>query len=63
MNGTLSKSFVRLCKTGGAVLDYLFDLFAGEYDKDLNELLKKHTCCAALLPWAELEWGCRQGVA
>ena len=30
-----------LCKMGGTVLDFLFDLFAGERDKDLNELLKK----------------------
>jgi len=44
-----------MCKTGGTVLDFMFDLFAGEYDKDLNELLKKHACCATLLPWTELE--------
>ena len=44
-----------LCKTGGMVLDFLFDLYAGEHDKDLNELLKKHSCCAALLPWTEWE--------
>ena len=31
-----------LCKTGGAVLDFLFDVFACEHDGDINDLLKKH---------------------
>ena len=44
-----------LCKTGAAMLDFLFDWFAGDLDKDISELLKKHSGSAiGLLPWEDL---------
>ena len=43
-----------MCKLGCAVLDFFFDLFANEHDKDLNDLIKNHTGAIAMLPWQEL---------
>ena len=43
-----------LCKMGCAVLDFFFDLFANENDKDLNDLIKKNTGAIAMLPWQDL---------
>ena len=47
-----------LCKTGMTFLDFLFDFFAGEHDKDLVELVKKHGGSLALLPWQDMEGEC-----
>ena len=44
-----------LCKTGIALLDVLFDFFACEYEKELGDLLKKHTGAIALLNFSDLE--------
>ena len=45
-----------LCKTGAAMLDFLFDWLAGEHDKDVYNLCKKQAGSAiGLLAWAELE--------
>jgi hypothetical protein len=44
-----------LRKTGCSVLDFLYDVFAGDHDKDLNDLLKNHQGPVALLPWSDLE--------
>jgi len=45
-----------LCKTGMAMLDFLFDVFAGEHDKDFENLGKKHGgATIGLLPWGDLE--------
>ena len=44
-----------LCKTGATMLDFLFDWFAGDHDKDLENLCKKQAGSAiGLLAWAEL---------
>ena len=48
-----------LCKMGcavlgRAVLDFFSDLFANEFDNDLNELIKKHTGAIATLQWQAL---------
>ena len=44
-----------LCNMGCVVLDFFFDLFANELDKDLNELIKKHTGAIATLQWQVLD--------
>jgi len=45
-----------LCKTGVAMLDFLYDWFAGDHDKDLEVLGQKHGGAAiGLLPWADME--------
>ena len=45
-----------LCKTGAAMLGFLFDWFAGDHDQDLENLCKKQAGSPiGLLAWAELE--------
>ena len=44
-----------LCKMGCVVLDFFFDLFANEHDKELNDLIKNHTGAIAMLPWQDLD--------
>ncbi len=43
------------CKTGQNLLDFLFDVFAGDFDKDIGELLRKHSGMIGLLVWTELD--------
>ena len=44
-----------LCKTGAAVLNFPCDVFAGSFDKDLNEFLKKEEAkSVGGLNWVEL---------
>ena len=44
-----------LSKTGVVVLDFLFDLFAGDLDKDLDKMVQKHGCeKIGLLEWSSL---------
>ena len=44
-----------LCKAGQTILDFLFDVFEGSHDKDLNSLCKAHTGAIGLLRWDALE--------
>ena len=44
-----------LSKTGGAMLTCLYDVFAGDRDSDIVELLKEHTGPLGLIRWAQLE--------
>ena len=40
---------------GCSATDFLFDLFAGDHDKDLSDLIKPHTGAIAMLPWQNLD--------
>ena len=44
------------CKTGQCMLDFLFDVFGGEHDKDLIALLQKNAAInVGLLDWNDLD--------
>ena len=46
---------LELGKVGASLLDFLFDVFAGEHDKDIASLVQAQDKCVGTISWGDLE--------